>query len=66
MAKDIIYRLEFEGAESELNKLVEIRKELDKIAIEKLKLDKNDTEAYERNRLQAQELQKQYLVWHHG
>jgi len=60
MAKDIIYRLEFEGAESELNKLVEIRKELDKIAIEKLKLDKNDTEAYERNRLQAQELQKQY------
>jgi len=60
MAKDIIYRLEFEGAESELNKLVEIRKELDKIAIEKLKLDKNDTEAYERNKLQAQELQKQY------
>lgn len=58
--KEILYRIEFEGAESELKKLTEIRDELDKIAIEKLKLDKADKEGFEKNKLQAQELQKLY------
>jgi len=60
MAKEILYRIEFEGAESELKKLVEIRDELDKIAVEKIKLDKADKEGAERNKLQAEELRKIY------
>lgn len=60
MEKDIIYRINFEGAEAELTKLTQIRERLEQLQDEKTKLNATDKNALERNKLEQQELSKLY------
>ncbi|MBK9357632.1 MAG: hypothetical protein IPN08_09650 [Bacteroidales bacterium] len=60
MAKEILYRIEFEGAQEQVNNLVKIREELDQIKVETIKAGQSDKARAEELKLISQEKQKQY------
>jgi len=60
MAKEILYRIEFEGAQEQVNNLVKIREELDQIKVEAIKAGQSDKARAEELKLISQEKQKQY------
>lgn len=60
MAKEILYRIDFEGASEQISNLTKIRDELDQIKIETIKVGQSDKARAEELKIIAQEKSKQY------